>query len=99
MQGGKLIWIAPSGGRDRPNAEGQWVPAMFDPAAVELMRQMLTKSGRTGHLYPLAMHSGEMMPPPQAAEKDLGEPRLTKHVAVGAFVPGVRIFFFFGRNG
>ena len=78
-----LIWIAPSGGRDRPNADGTWIPDKFDPAAVELMRQMLTKARPKGHLFPLAMHSGEMMPPPAAAEKDLGEQRITKYVSVG----------------
>lgn len=81
--GGKLIWIAPSGGRDRPNADGQWIPDTFDPAAVELMRQMLAKAKPPGHLYPLAMHSGEIMPPPPSKEKDVGEHRITRHAAVG----------------
>lgn len=83
VQGGKLIWIAPSGGRDRPNADGQWIPDTFDPAAVELMRQMLAKAKPPGHLYPLAMHSGEIMPPPPSKEKDVGEHRITRHAAVG----------------
>ena len=30
IQGGKLIWVAPSGGRDR-KADGKYVPASFDP--------------------------------------------------------------------
>ena len=42
-QGGRLLWLAPSGGRDRPNAEGVWMPAPFDAASVELMRQMLAQ--------------------------------------------------------
>ena len=129
-KGGKLLWIAPSGGRDRPTAEGVWAPAKFDPAAVELMRQLTTKArgggggweewgewvgalarvqgGQplqptprhlnpcplaphprslqakpAGHLYPLAMVSGDMMPPPPATEKSVGERRLTNFVGVG----------------
>ena len=31
MQGGLLMWIAPSGGRDRPDAQGRWLPDRSDP--------------------------------------------------------------------
>lgn len=84
MQGGLLLWIAPSGGRDRPNDEGVWSPDRFDPSAVELMRHMTTRAKPSGHLFPLAMHSGPMMPPPKKAEKALGERRLTFFTGVGA---------------
>ena len=31
-KGGKLVWIAPSGGRDRPDPEsGDWLPHQYDP--------------------------------------------------------------------
>jgi len=82
-QGGKLLWIAPSGGRDRPNAEGTWLPAPFDAAAVDLMRYLIVQSKRPGHLFPLAMHSGEMMPPPPTVDTSIGERRLTSFVGVG----------------
>ena len=59
------MWIAPSGGRDRPNADGKWVPAPFDGSAAELMRTLLTKAAPQGHLYPTAMNSWGIMPPPQ----------------------------------
>ena len=65
MQGGQLVWVAPSGGRDRPNEQGDWVPAAFDASAVELMRTLLGKTPRPGHLYPFAMSSWEIMPPPK----------------------------------
>lgn len=30
-KGGKLVWIAPSGGRDRPDADtGDWLPHKYD---------------------------------------------------------------------
>ncbi|EIE18809.1 glycerol-3-phosphate O-acyltransferase [Coccomyxa subellipsoidea C-169] len=82
-EGGKLLWIAPSGGRDRPNAEGTWMPAAFDPSSVDLMRTLLAQAKRPGHMFPLAMHSGEMMPPPPELRKGLGERRLTSFVGVG----------------
>lgn len=82
-QGGLLLWIAPSGGRDRPNEDGVWMPAKFDPSAVELMRHLISRAKPDGHLFPLAMHSGEMMPPPKSTEKALGERRLTSFVGVG----------------
>lgn len=39
-EGGCLIWIAPSGGRDRPKEDGKWSPDPFDPAAVDLMKSL-----------------------------------------------------------
>lgn len=31
-KGGKLVWIAPSGGRDRPDPQsGDWLPHRYDP--------------------------------------------------------------------
>lgn len=83
QQGGQLVWVAPSGGRDRPNEQGDWVPAAFDPSAVELMRTLLGKTERPGHLYPFAMSSWEIMPPPKSLEKGLGERRLTYYAASG----------------
>ena len=88
LQGGKLLWIAPSGGRDRPNAEGTWLPAPFDAASVDLMRYLIATSKRPGHLFPLAMHSGEMMPPPATLDKSVGERRLTFYVGVGVSLIG-----------
>jgi glycerol-3-phosphate O-acyltransferase len=81
--GGQLLWIAPSGGRDRPSEAGEWAPAPFDPAAVELMRALTAKAAPRGHLWPLAMESGQMMPPPPAVVKEIGERRLTHYVGVG----------------
>jgi glycerol-3-phosphate O-acyltransferase len=62
--GGALVWIAPSGGRDRPNAEGVWTPDTFDPTAVELMASLIGRAKKPGHLYPMAMFSYPVMPPP-----------------------------------
>jgi len=85
-EGGKLIWIAPSGGRDRPRADGTWLPDTFDPTAVELMRNLLSRSKHPGHLYPMAMWSWKLMPPPKTVDKALGERRLTNYTGVGISV-------------
>lgn len=82
-EGGKLVWIAPSGGRDRPKADGTWRPDTFDPTAVELMRNLLSRAKQPGHLYPLAMWSWKLMPPPKTVDKSLGERRLTNYTGVG----------------
>lgn len=63
--GGSLVWIAPSGGRDRPDADGKWTPDPFDPAAVELMASLIGRAKKPGHLYPMAMYSYPIMPPPK----------------------------------
>jgi len=82
-KGGMLIWIAPSGGRDRPNAEGKYIPDKFDPAAVELMRSLTARAKKPGHIYPMAMFSWPMMPPPKTIDKDIGERRITNWTPVG----------------
>eukprot|EP00877_Chromochloris_zofingiensis_P006537 jgi/Chrzof1/2136/Cz11g03260.t1_GPAT1[v5.2] len=84
--GGALLWIAPSGGRDRPNADGHWLPDKFDPTAVELMRSLVTRAKQPGHLYPMAMFSHPMMPPPKTIDKAVGERRITHFTPVGISV-------------
>ena len=84
-EGGKLLWIAPSGGRDRAvdPKTGENIPDPFDPSAVELMRALITKAKPEGHLRPFAMYSHRIMPPPKVVEKDIGEKRLVFHAPVG----------------
>jgi glycerol-3-phosphate O-acyltransferase len=82
--GGCLLWIAPAGGRDRPHPEtGAWLPDKWDPAAVELMRNLVARAKAPGHIYPMAMFSWPVMPPPKAVEKNLGERRVTAYSGVG----------------
>ena len=56
---------------------------MYCAGAVELMRTMMAKSKKPGHLWPMAMYSWEVMPPPAGLEKDLGERRLTGYAGTG----------------
>ncbi|GBG69664.1 hypothetical protein CBR_g4494 [Chara braunii] len=94
-QGGQLVWIAPSGGRDRPNEKGAWFPAPFDAASVETMRRLAEqdpgklgkgKQKPPGHLYPLALLCYSIMPPPRKVEKELGEERVIGYHGIGMSV-------------
>lgn len=83
-KGGMLIWIAPAGGRDRRKADGSLVPDKFDPQAVEMMRKLGTKSSAAKtHFYPLAMATYDIMPPPAASEKAIGEQRIVNFTGAG----------------
>ena len=75
--GGKCIWVAPSGGRDRPNSDGVYTPAQFDPKSVEMFRLMSAKAAdKTTHFYPVAMMTHRLFPPPKTLTPGaLGEPR------------------------
>ncbi len=83
-KGGMLIWIAPAGGRDRRKADGSLVPDKFDPQAIEMMRKLGTKSSAAKtHFYPLAMATYDIMPPPAASEKAIGEERIVNFTGAG----------------
>lgn len=81
--GGNLVWMAPAGGRDRRNAAGEWAPADFDIDAVELMRSLGVRCGKPTHIYPFAMATNAIMPPPETrAAGELGEKRITNFTGV-----------------
>ena len=44
--GGKIIWVAPSGGRDRQGADGEFEVAPFDSKSIEMFRLMADKACR-----------------------------------------------------
>ena len=72
--------------RRRPKeVDGQdvWMPDRFDPSAVGLMAKLAATSKSPTHLYPVAMVSWAVMPPPKTTEKQLGERRLTNFTGVG----------------
>ncbi|WOG90055.1 hypothetical protein DCAR_0209296 [Daucus carota subsp. sativus] len=75
--GSKIIWIAPSGGRDRPDpVTKEWFPATFDASSVDNMRRLMLHAGRPGHIYPVALLCHDIMPPPAQVEKEIGERRV-----------------------
>eukprot|EP00798_Chlamydomonas_sp_ICE-L_P003779 gene3779-13846_t len=82
-KGGTLMWVAPSGGRNRPSADGKYLPDAFDTTVVELMQKLLLRQKCPGHLVPMAMYSYPIMPPPPKVEQAIGEQRLTGYAPVG----------------
>ncbi|KAL6579136.1 hypothetical protein OROMI_009352 [Orobanche minor] len=85
--GAKIIWIAPSGGRDRPHpVTKEWYPAPFDASSVDNMRRLAEHAGTPGHVYPLAILCHEIMPPPPQVEKEIGERRVISFHGVGLSV-------------
>ncbi|CAK9173448.1 unnamed protein product [Ilex paraguariensis] len=64
-EGSNIIWIAPSGGRDRPDpVTKEWYPAPFDSSSVDNMRRLTEHAGVPGHIYPFAILCYDIMPPP-----------------------------------
>lgn len=74
-EGGKCIFVAPSGGRDRINPLGDVEVAPFDPQSIEMFRLMAQHAGRPTHFYPLALSSYHLLPPPSSTKTALGESR------------------------
>ena len=83
-EGGCILWVAPSGGRDRRDLETQTTPiAPFDSKTIDMFRLMGSKSKKPTHYYPLAMVSYELCPPPDFVEAGVGEQRNFRFVPVG----------------
>lgn len=86
-EGGKCIYVAPSGGRDRADANGVVNVAPFDPQSIELFWLIAQRAARPTHFYPLALSTYHLLPPPEGVNKMLGEERYTKatpvHLAFG----------------
>ena len=87
-EGGKVIYIAPSGGRDRRNVEGVIEVAPYDPQSLEMLLLMAKKSKRETHFYPLTLATYELFPPPEGIQQELGEARLAKYSPIQiSFLP------------
>lgn len=76
-QGGKCVYVAPSGGRDRPDASGEVPVAPFDPESIEIFRLVGKQTKRPTHFYPLSLSTFSIFPPPQTIQVELGEERQT----------------------
>ena len=85
-KGGTILWVAPSGGRDRRDLETGKVPlAPFDNKTIDIFRLMGNKSKVPTHYYTLAMVSYELCPPPDYVVPGVGEPRNVRFVPVGLY--------------
>lgn len=86
-EGGKCIWVAPSGGRDRPTKEGIFEVASFDPQSIEMFALMAQKADHPTHFFPLAIKAHTLLPPPNTVQIELGEARFVErgdvHLAFG----------------
>lgn len=74
-EGGKCIYVAPSGGRDRKNREGELILAPLLPESIELFWLLAQQAARPTHFYPLALKTYDLMPPPSDTIHDAGEER------------------------
>ena len=98
-EGGKAIYVAPSGGRDRPNEQGIVEVAPFDPQSIEMLNLMAQRAGHPTHFYPLALKTYQLLPPPQTVQVELGEVRTTKRAGIHlAFGPQIDMENFPGND-
>jgi glycerol-3-phosphate O-acyltransferase len=81
QEGGKIIYVAPSGGRDRKGADGKIDVAPFDPQSLEMFALMAKKAKTPTRFYPLALHTYELLPPPKTIQIELGEKRTMRKAA------------------
>jgi glycerol-3-phosphate O-acyltransferase len=84
-EGGKCIYVAPSGGRDRRDESGVVQVSSFDPQSLEMFYLMGRSASNPTHFFPLALNTYEILPPPSGIQTDLGEDRVMAFKAVGAF--------------
>lgn len=73
--GGKCIYVAPGGGRDRPDSEGKVQIRSFDAASIEMFHLIAKQSKKPCHFHSLALDTYRLMPPPDAIAMELGEKR------------------------
>jgi len=84
--GGLMLWVAPSGGRDRRDDSGAVPPAKFDSKTIDMFRLMARKSKIPTHFYPMSMLSYDLCPPPDGVVSGVGEERNIRFSPVGISV-------------
>lgn len=98
-EGGKCIYVAPSGGRDRKNKEGKIEVAQFDPKSIELFWLTAKKAGKPTHFYPFTLATYALLPPPDDIKKSIGERRHTQATKISlSFGPEVDMEHIPGGN-
>lgn len=87
-EGGKIIYVAPSGGRDRKNKQGVVEIAPFDPDSIEMFHLMAKKAKTPTHFIPFTLATYDLLPPPETIQIELGEVRKAKRTPIHlAFAP------------
>lgn len=74
-EGGKCIYVAPSGGRDRKDLRGDITPSPFDAQSIEMFSFIASHAKQPTHFYPLALCTYDLFPPPEKVSLELGEER------------------------
>lgn len=87
-EGGRRVWVAPSGGRDRRSAEtGRVEISHFDDASIDMMRFTAAKSGTPCHFFPMALSTYDMLPPPShVGGASFGEERHVNYIPMHMYV-------------
>ncbi len=83
--GGRCIYVAPSGGRDRKNQEGELEVAAFDPSSLELFLLLGQKARKKTRFFPLSLYSYDLLPPPEGIRVELGEDRIAGFAPAGLY--------------
>jgi len=82
-EGGKVFWVAPSGGRDRPDGEtGEFVVSPFDLKALDMFKLLAMQTKKPLHFFPMAMFTHQLVPPPDSVSGQVGESRSAKRGAI-----------------
>ena len=85
-EGGKCIYVAPSGGRDRiDETTGKVEVAPFDPASIEMFYLMARHSGKSTHFYPLRLSTYDLLPPPKTVDREFRRTPLCE-LCSGSFI-------------
>lgn len=84
-EGGKCIYVAPSGGRDRPGKDGAVEVAPFDAQSIEMFHLMAQKAKKKTLFHPLSLATYDLLPPPETIQIELGEVRRTKRGGIHAY--------------
>lgn len=87
-EGGRALWFAPSGGRDRRSIKtGNVEVSSFDEGAVDMMKFTAMKSGKPFHFYPMALWTYDMLPPPSnVGGAKMGEERVVKYTPMHMYI-------------
>jgi glycerol-3-phosphate O-acyltransferase len=81
-EGGKIIYVAPSGGRDRKDIEGKIKIAPFDPQSLEMFYLMCKKAKTPSHFFPLTLDTYNILPPPEKIQIEMGEKRIANRDSI-----------------
>lgn len=84
-EGGLCLYIAPSGGRDRPDENGKVDVAEFDAQSIEMLCLLAQKANVPTHFYPLALNTYRLLPPPNTLGKEIGEERKVSYTPIRAY--------------